>query len=936
MGTWERGVIPLEDEHTQATVEPFLQVTNASVKVIYGRTKSDPTLRLEVSAAGQLNGAPLRLSFSAEPELPAGLWAPPDGVKGSASSASGFGLDAVRAADLFIAGLELPTAQSHPALLHSARLPGALAEAFEHYQPRGKINLRLRILPLETRGADSEPLSGVARITGELEALGATCRYYEFPYEFEDARGRVRFSQGRILLENLRGRHGFGRACVNGEVFSSSSWTGFDLRFRGENIALNADLYAALPERYRPLWQSAALLGMSDVAVHISRPDGTAQAGAPSADINVDAHLLDGSLTLGDGRRLSHANGRLTIKGGTIHIHDLHGYDKETSVRLSGRIRATPDGPDTDLHVEVVDLPLEEQATLSRDPLGVTPADMTEPAKQSSIVNRQSSVRFEGRADAWGRVHGTGTAAGRQQHFAVHIKDGELHALDPERSWTESAGWVIVRDDRQQIVSFTCCQDDAWFDAAGMVPNAAQPGTPLTLDLHARGQALERLLPQFVPRDWADLTESLGLTGAGDVLVLLRPTAAGAAAGQGADIHLRADRMQAEPLPLGLRDVTAHVTLAPGNFELRSADASWGTDGKIQAQGDGSWQTDEVEVDLSVTARGMKFCPEFNEALPDSVARLIETIALQGEFDALLDRVQISGGAQRAWHFRGHLPLRAAALHLGLELTELDGELSGECTIDPAGEVTLNTEFAIRRAKLAGRPIEHWTGQLLHAAGERWVRLDDLGGRLCDGDALCSVWIDPKTSEYELSLTLKDVSVNELFPPPNDRPECKRHGRLSGTVYLRGRGGDAGTRRGGGDLRLSGASFLHTPVLSSVSQAGTEGKRPINDTVERADLRFLWEGALIRLSRVDIQSRDLRLVGEGTWNLRDDTIRMTLVGAHPEHWPRLLLISDLVELAGQELVQYHVEGPLDSPKVTAEPLYKLNEAIRALLTGGQE
>ncbi len=125
-------------------------------------------------------------------------------------------------------------------------------------------------------------------------------------------------------------------------------------------------------------------------------------------------------------------------------------------------------------------------------------------------------------------------------------------------------------------------------------------------------------------------------------------------------------------------------------------------------------------------------------------------------------------------------------------------------------------------------------------------------------------------------------------------------------------------------------------MLTSLASAGRHEKAAVADTVDRADVRFLLEGDLVRVQRIDIRSRDLRLVGEGTWDLKDDTVHLALVGANPENWPQVGVLSKLLESAGQKLLQYRVEGTLGSPQVTAEPLHELSATLRALIGEGQE
>ena len=121
--------------------------------------------------------------------------------------------------------------------------------------------------------------------------------------------------------------------------------------------------------------------------------------------------------------------------------------------------------------------------------------------------------------------------------------------------------------------------------------------------------------------------------------------------------------------------------------------------------------------------------------------------------------------------------------------------------------------------------------------------------------------------------------MSKFLPRPKTQPEYPRRGRLDGEIWLRGSGRDVLSRRGGGDLLISGATSLQVPILASVLQLRPATASEITD---RAHVRFRWEGSEIQLEHVVIDSQDLRLVGAGTWNMRDDTVRMTLWAARPE------------------------------------------------------
>ena len=913
-----RCVVPLEEEEPRPagsagrrpSSDHFLRLTGAGATLTCGHGGSEA---LTVELAGRLNGAPTQLNLQMDPGLLDRLTGA--GANGAAGVSPVFGLDDIVSGELRITGIELPTAESHPRFVCSERLPGAVVSAFRKYQPGGRVNLHLRIVPPETLGTGGTVLAGAQRVVADLEVVGGSGRYVGFPYDFTDAQGHLRFAEGRIRLDELGARHGAGRVVANGLVNNSRSWTGFELTFRGRNVALDGDLYAALPDEYGEVWRRAAPLGVCDIVTTLRRAEGSTETGSASTDVRVEAHLLAGSLAFDGERRLNQADGRFTIHGPAVEIHDLHGYDGDSAVRLSGRIGVADEATTTDLHVEIADLPIEHVAVLEAD-----------------APQRPEEIRFSGRVDLWGRVHGSGLDGERTDHLAVDIKDGQLVGLDPTRVWTDCRGSVVVQGDQQRLVSFACQQGAARIQATGMLPSASASGQTQTLELEVDAPALEDVLPQFLPSRWARVAEALGLTGAGSVSARLYHGGEEHATGiHAADIEVRAARMEASPLPLELRDVDAKLTLSAGAFELRRTTAAWGAAGQISARGTGTWHGGVSNARFEVFAERLTFCPELFAALPAGMARLLERLAPTGEFDALLSRVGVEGQTEWTWQFEGLLPLRNAALRLGLDLTEADGELFGKCRITPDGEVDLEGKFFIQQARLAGRPIERWEGRLARQPGDRWVRLEDLRGRLCDGEVLGFLRVDLETSEYELEVTLQDVDAAQLLPPPAEQPERRRRGRVDGKVYLRGRAEEPLSRHGGGTLRVRGGSFLRTPVLASVAESGPGDQRAIDDTVDHADLRFLWEGEEIRFQRVEIHSRDLRLAGEGTWHLGSDAIEMTLVGAHPEHWPRVALLSKLLESAGQELVQYRVTGTLSSPKVTAEPLYKLTASLRRLL-----
>ncbi len=875
--------------------EPYLRLRDVAGTLHYERPDPAQPGEFGGELTADLRGAAVRLALRADAG-PLNGWLFGPRAAGVAPT-----LHEVRAAELEVRGLEFPTPQTWPAFLESPHLRGPLGSIFRDYAARGRMSAHVRVLPDTGHG---EP---TARLEAVLEPEGMSCRYRHFPLPFDDVRGTVRIAGGRVFLDDVRGRHGSGEVHVSGELENTQHWTGFDLTFRGTAVPLDGDLYAALPADYQRLWGQAAPLGLCDITTRVQRPNGSAQTGVLPATVSVAAHLLSGSLNIGPQQRIDHADGWLQVEDGRVWARQLRGFDGQTAILLDGLLHGTDDAETADVRVELHGLAVTQEARL--DPAATQPA-----------------LRFAGRADACGRVWSRDKQRG--QHLLVRLRGGELRGSDPERAWTVTDGLVEVQDSLSRIRSFTATQEAARLLLAGTLPPGGSGVCP-TLELHASTPLLEQLYPQFLPADWTASVRAIEPAGAGDVRVQLSPDPRDPSRPAVA-VECTAASVRPRALPMDLRDVTARFALWSHGFQVHEAVARCGTDGRITVRqaAPGAWEGPSVAAEFDVAAERMEFSPGVVGALPAAVARALERIALRGGFD-LRSHVRIGGDGGRTWELAGEVVLRDAALRLGLDAQIAAGALRGSLRVGTEHDVDLDSVLTVERGTIAGRVLEELRGRLRMAPGDAWVRLADVYGRVCGGVVQAQLALDPVSTDYELTVNVDDVAAAELLPRGAAAEGSPRPGRIDAELWLRGRGDDVGTRRGGGRLRVRGGSLVQLPIVEWVVRLAP----PVSDAVDTATMRFLWEGRTLRLERVDIRGRDLRLVGEGSWSLRDDRIEMTLYAAHPDDWPRLGVLSELVESAGRALVQYRVDGTLDEPRVRAEPLHSLSEPVRRLLAG---
>lgn len=877
--------LPLEGASTPP-LERFAQLRDArgfvQLKIREGdASKVAPRLDLVAEARG--NAPPGRFELRVEAQ-------DIDGARGLNPSAA-------RGKFSLIGRLEeaqFPTQGDQPRLFASEALPEPIEAFLRDYQPTGRFSLQIE---LERAGVDRSP-----RFRGEMRPHGATCRYFRFPYEMRDATGVVRFSDDGIELLGLLARHGSARIRADGHVNHSGPWTGFDLRFTGTGVALEQDLYAALPREYQRLWDEAWPIGLCDLTAELKRGEGSREHGSKEPEIRVDARLLAGGLSAPGLARLTHAGGDIRVEHDTLEIRGLSGMAGDrASLTLDGFVTLPRPGRPggQDMSIIAANYALEKTSTV-RGACGQSLGD----------------VAVRAAADAWGRMLRSGDV--EQAGYVLRLREGTTWALADPLPWTSLQGWLTSNNGDVVLHDVEARRGAASLSASGTLRESQRC---FELDLSASDAELAALLPSLVPECWSHIRDGLGLSGAGAIEGKLR-----AAAGEfGADLQIDASRLKPRLLPLELRDARATLSLGEAGFELRDARAACAEGGAVVLRGSGRWGP-PMACELAGELTAIPLTPTVIAALPPATESLLRTLCARGTLDARLDRARFGGSEGSEWI--GALHLRGASLELGVPLTDFVGEVGGRLALNGAGQATLECDFSIASGALDGRAIRDWSGRLRREPGDPLLRITDITGSMCGGTVSGEALIDPATTAYEISLALHDVELSEFLRLKN--VNAGEAGRVDGRVFARGRSDTPGSRSGGGDLRVRGAKWLGSKVGSKLAQARRERNQAVGDDIDSVLLRFVWSGAELRFNHVDIQSRDLRMVGSGVWNTSTDVISLTLLGANPRDAARLAVVSDLLELAGRELAQYRVEGVVAAPRVTVEPLHNLTEPLRNL------
>ena len=87
----------------------------------------------------------------------------------------------------------------------------------------------------------------------KLQARGMTVRYADFPYALSDVVGRAVVTPEGVNLEGITARHGEAKLAMHGRLLLGADGEEIHLAVDGNDVPINRDLLAALPDSLAPL-----------------------------------------------------------------------------------------------------------------------------------------------------------------------------------------------------------------------------------------------------------------------------------------------------------------------------------------------------------------------------------------------------------------------------------------------------------------------------------------------------------------------------------------------------------------------------------------------------------------------------------------------------------------------------------------------------------
>ncbi|HUN82549.1 MAG TPA: hypothetical protein VMV81_13680 [Phycisphaerae bacterium] len=851
-----------------------------------------------------------------------------------------------------LSGLERPLAQMGidvkirgsrvPAPLGSAReqivndeaVPQAIKSFFVDYNPRGNFDIDVRLTRPE--GPD-----GRVVLFGSLHPLGAAgnCRF--FPYELSELRGDINIEGDQISLEEVTGTHQSAMVRISSRINRRYVWSDARVTIDASHVELNSDLFDALPEDSRRLWNRFNPSGFADLAIQLNRPGTDTGSSPPHWQSRISAALNDSRLRFNEyPYPMDSVQGHVVIEGSHLEFTGLTGRRKKAEIRIDGQADLPEDKPPrVSLKIDAKAVPLDDALAQSLPPEGRGAFEQFQPEGEINLAGDISV----GEPPLAGEETGGSKPDGVRFNLRAGIADAAISYQQFPYRITHVNGEVVMRPEGFSILDVTGRHGDAVVTARGDIHRRSD-GYVADLAFDCRRLPLTPDLYTALPPSLKETWDCLKPEGVVQIQTALHHESVA-----GETIQRHRSRLLASGagicfagFPLKLSQVEGEVLVSDRKVDIRALSGN-GAGGKVKLSGEIDLESGGHQGTLVLDARGIAIRDDLLAALPPGLREQLTSSRAAGTFDLHLDPLQFDefSDDNTLWRFDGALTMHQMDISLGIDMRKLTGEIKGSGSIFPDGHLAIDAAATLSSANLAGWELQDVTGRLLKETDGPQLEFREMAGRAYGGQATGSadIKMGDRSSEYHVSILARDMQLAEwlrgtqLEPPAPGSEGSRRspqpRGSIDGNIILQGRTGVHGYREGAGELMVRHAEVWRMPIVFLIFQV--LNLTPDENVFHDGWLKFDLSHESLIFRKIDLQGKALSFIGSGTMSLKDKALDLTLLARSPVRI-RIPLLTDALELFSREIMEVRVGGTVDKPSISPQPLKTLGILLRAMLS----
>lgn len=417
-----------------------------------------------------------------------------------------------------------------------------------------------------------------------------------------------------------------------------------------------------------------------------------------------------------------------------------------------------------------------------------------------------------------------------------------------------------------------------------------------------------------------------------------------------------------EAIPYRLHDVTGVVSIDPDKVVLKDLTARHG-DASVAITGTGTL-ADRTAWDLQLAAENVSADDEFRKALPQALLSVCDALKVNGKLsfgfsklvyrpgqdEAKATRDPATTPAQRKSPAQSTRPATSPAdgpdvdfavrilsngttMDVGVPLSSVKGVIDLAGTVRSGKLRDFSGKIDLPSLTMADRPVRNFRGELLKPTEHDALKIGKLQAELAGGEMAGDVYLaypDEGPSLYSLNLVLHNADVRELAA---DKSQTLK-GLLDASLAIEGSWSDPASRRGRGDVRVAGKDMYKIPVILGLLQI-TNLALPISDPFNEGTISYSVDGSRVTFEQIELRSNLMTMEGTGHLDFGTKKVKLTFVTDNPNAI-KVPFLHDLFKGVRDELLQIHVNGTIQDPKITAAPMNTFTTTVDEVFKGSEQ
>ncbi len=808
-----------------------------------------------------------------------------------------------------------------PAFLEKSGPFAALQKFFNQYQPYGQVDIDLDASGNLNRLSEST-------LSGEVYCKDVAFCYYKFPYTVKNLVGRIDFTNNRVDLNKLKGKHGNVELVFDGWSRDFGPDWKYQVGITSDNIALDNDLYSVLNTKQKESWSAFSPNGFAAIDYRLNRHSQIDEERKLTVELRgaeaVYRHFP---------YPLKNLTGRLFFEHGNVNISDVVSQVNECKITINGEVVTNADSNSVyDVSVKVNNVPLDSALEASL------------PDGQRNLYNQ---IHPKGLADGLIKVSGRSSEPAA---FTADLsfKKASLISNRFSSPVSDISANAVFTPDLITVRDFSGRYGDGFISLAGRIwPSRESRQSRYQLSLNFEQIMLNDDLFGFVPESLKEIVTELKPQGKLNLVVDLNKEDPVIPPDYRITMDCLGDSADFPQLPYPLKDITGSLSITKDSITLKDIAAT--LDDNISATEDNSTIKLNGRITLAdnsfssalldVSAKDMFLDECLIIFLPQHIGPLYEELLPTGRFDLDFKNVRVlpTDDGQKSVDFMGDIVFNNCSFKLSDAETELDAVLKIKGLYN-TGEGLNNCQAACYGGtlRIQGKSFTNLKADILYDPDLRRWSTEDLIADYYGGKSIGKFELkqpDGKASEYLLQVVFDNIDLQQFLSDTKDKEIAGNRytsGRMDGSLSVNAFVGDSSSRVGVCKLSMRDMQFGKLSPLGKLLQ--------VLKLTESKDFAFdqMFVDSYIRrndllVKKLDLSGQAVAFYGSGLMDLKTRNVDLVLTARgrrlatdDPSVW------QSLTEGLGRAVIKMKVTGDIYDPDVKTETLPVIGETLRIL------